>query len=84
MSEQELLASVAAFLHERTGVGLDELTLDTDLVGSRLLDSFGVIELFFHMESLLGRPLDVTGFTLESVGTPRAIHRRYCSQAKEG
>ncbi|HEU4727013.1 MAG TPA: phosphopantetheine-binding protein [Kofleriaceae bacterium] len=82
MSRDEFLGVLAEFLHERTGLARSALTLDTDLVESRILDSFGVIELFFHMESLLGCSLDVSDFALDSVGTPRRIYDRYLTPSQ--
>jgi acyl carrier protein len=77
MNEESFLRSLAEFFHERNGLPESEITWDTNLVDSRILDSFGVIELFFHMERTLGRALDVEGFALDSVGTPRRIYEKY-------
>jgi hypothetical protein len=83
MNEQAFLRNLAEFLRDRAGHPPEELTLDTDLVESRVLDSFLVIELFFHMEGVLGRSLDVDGFAIESVGTPRRIYERYVKNSCE-
>ncbi|MBI3668706.1 MAG: acyl carrier protein [Acidobacteria bacterium] len=46
--------------NKRSGNGTADITPDTDLVASGLLDSFGFVDLIVYIESLDGCKIDLT------------------------
>jgi hypothetical protein len=50
---------------------------DTDLVATGLLDSMGIVSLFFLVETLGGQPVDLTEAMASGPLTPERIVDRY-------
>ncbi len=61
MSENQLIEEVVAWVrqtaHERGMDGID-ITPDTDLIGSGILDSFSFVDLLLFVETCVGCKLD--------------------------
>jgi acyl carrier protein len=78
MSEGELTGRIMNWVreHGRTnGSGRREISEDTDLIATGLLDSLGVVDLFLFTESLIGCTIDLTDVDLGEVSAPRSLSR---------
>jgi acyl carrier protein len=62
LSESQLVDLVIDWVYSNklSGNGSTEITLDTDLIGAGLLDSFGFVDLLVYIESLGGCKVDLT------------------------
>jgi hypothetical protein len=54
-----------------------EIGPDTDLVASGVLDSMGLVSLFFLVETMGGRPVDPAAALAAGPVTPAALVARY-------
>jgi acyl carrier protein len=62
LSESELIDIVIAWVNQNKQKGKDtvEITENTDLFASGVLDSFGIVELIVYLESHTGCTMDLT------------------------
>ena len=70
---QTLIDWIAA----REGAAGLEITPDTDLLATGVLDSMGLVSLFFLVETLGGRPVDLADAVAQGPITPAAIVRNW-------
>lgn len=61
--------TIHTFLHDRLGVDADELTDQTPLFSSGLLDSFSLVEVVSMLEQQTGTRMDPTDVHLEHLDT---------------
>ena len=62
---------------QRQGAADVEVGPDTDLLGSGILDSMGLVSLFFLVETMGGEPVDVAAAVAEGPITPARVVARY-------
>jgi acyl carrier protein len=63
----EIERSVADYLTRQFGIDGQQVDVETPLISSGLLDSFGMVELLLHIEALTGRKVDPGDVTLENL-----------------
>jgi hypothetical protein len=68
---------LVAWVAERQGPGGAVIAPDTDLVGEGVLDSLGLVSLFFLVETLRGSPVDVPAALEDRPLTPARIAARW-------
>ena len=72
------------FILARKGVSPGSIELDEDLVTSGVVDSLLLVQFFFYVESLVGRPIETEGFTLDSFRSLRRIYESYLLEPAQG
>jgi acyl carrier protein len=53
------------------------ITVETDLIDSRVIDSLTFVEFIFFLEELCGRPIEADGDVLETLRSFNAIYKHY-------
>ncbi|MGW4365656.1 hypothetical protein ACWEKT_08425 [Nocardia takedensis] len=76
MSYEEVLAFVEQFVR-RKHPDITVLTLETDLVAMRLLNSVDFLEFLLALEDLTGREISLDEVAPEDFRTVNAIHSRF-------
>ena len=74
MNALELEARIRAFLREELGVADGELTADTPLISSGIVDSAGLIRLAALLEAELGITIPDRDVKAENFDTLRKVH----------
>jgi hypothetical protein len=62
---------------QRQGTGGAEIGPDTDLLASGILDSIGMVSLFFLVETMGGAPVDPAEAAAAGPITPASVVARY-------
>lgn len=72
MSEDELIDQIIHWVRENRHA---EISADTDLIATGLLDSLGVVDLFMFIEGLIGCKIDLTDVDLSKFSGPKGLSR---------
>jgi acyl carrier protein len=77
ISEGELVDQIIKWIREnkRDGSAHVEISEDTDLITTGLLDSLGVVDLFMFIESITGCKIDLTDVDLGEISAPKGLSR---------
>jgi acyl carrier protein len=75
ISEEDFIARAREFLGTRLGSAADDLTADTELIRSGLLDSLLVLEFFFFLEQVRGSAVPEREVSNDSLATLRRAYR---------
>lgn len=65
----ELEKSIADYLADEFQVDPSGIDADTPIISSGLIDSFAMVELLLHIETVAGRKVDPGDVTLENLDT---------------
>ena len=77
-SESELVNQIINWVRQNggaPGATRVEISEDTDLIATGLLDSLGVVDLFMFIEGLIGCKIDLTDVDLSEVSIPIGLSR---------
>lgn len=80
-SVDDLLSEVNTWLATREI--RQQITADTDMIDTRVVDSMQFMALAVHVESLLDEDLDIGTMSIDDLRTVRRIYDK-CFAAKEG
>ena len=69
----EVEQSVADYLQEQFNLDVGQLGVETPLLSSGLIDSFGMVDLLLHIETLAERQVDPGDVTLENLDSVARI-----------
>ena len=78
MSEGELVSQIIKWVKENgraDGSCAVDITENTDLIATGVLDSLGVVDLFMFLESSIGSKIDLTDVDLGEVSVPKGLSR---------
>jgi acyl carrier protein len=73
----EHIERVVEWVQQRQGTGDTVVGPDTDLLATGILDSMGLVALFFLIETMGGAPIDPSEATAAGAITPTTIVDRY-------
>ncbi len=71
MTETE--QQIADYLASQFGVDMSNVAVDTPLISSGLIDSFGMVELLLQIETMSGAKVDPGDVTLENLDSIERI-----------
>lgn len=74
MERHEFYKKATAFIVKCSGVSFDEISPDTHLVNSGIVDSLLLTELIFFVENVIGHPIDIDNFRLDSFESLQTIY----------
>ncbi len=81
MSSNEFVAAVLAYLAEIEQKSSIEITPDTDLIETGVVDSFSITQLILFIEQTLGIDINLDDPTLDSIRTVRRMDMTYNAKA---
>jgi len=81
MSSNEFITSILAYLAGLENASSIEITPDTDLIESGVIDSFSITLLILHIEEILGIEININDPTMDSIRTVRRMDLAYNAKA---
>jgi acyl carrier protein len=69
----EMMKELAAYISEKVVKGKSEITEDTSLVSSGLVDSFAMIDIFLELQRIAGRKVPASKVQAKDMETVRTM-----------
>lgn len=74
--QADLLFTVQEWIKQKKP-GVTDLTLELDLIESRIVDSLDFLELIFLLEEITGREFDLNNLSIDSFRSLKAIQENF-------